>query len=267
MKAMIFAAGLGTRLKPLTDNCPKALIPVGGKPMLQIVIEQLKKYGFDEIILNVHYLAEQIYAFIEENNQFGISITFSDETNELLETGGGLWKARHFFDDGKPFLLCNADVLTNIDLEKFYNAHLESNAISTLAVRNRKSSRYLLFDDDNILFGWENIKTEKVIIPRKIPRHCEQSEAISDNEKDGFVPRHDVPYPLHEKAFSGYHIISPEIFKTCKRDGAFSMIDWYLDICNEHIINCFQHQEDIWIDIGSPEQLEKANAIITASEF
>ncbi len=262
MKAMIFAAGLGTRLKPLTDTCPKALIPVGGKPMLQIVIEQLKKYGFNEIILNVHYLAEQIYDFVEQNNQFGISINFSDETKELLETGGGLWKARDFFDDGKPFLLCNADVLTNIDLEKFYNAHVQSNAISTLAVRERNSSRYLLFDDEDILFGWENVKTHEVKIPRKSKRHCERSVAISENEVDGFVPRHDEPYPLHERAFSGYHIISPEIFKTCKRDGIFSMVDWYLDICNEHTITCFHHNDDIWIDIGSPEQLEKANEVI-----
>ncbi|MFN8282621.1 MAG: nucleotidyltransferase family protein [Chitinophagales bacterium] len=262
MKAMIFAAGLGTRLKPLTDNCPKALIPVGSKPMLQIVIEQLKKHGFNEIILNVHYLAEQIYDFIEKNNQFDISIRFSDETDELLETGGGLWKARHFFDDGKPFLLCNADVLTNINLEKLYNAHLQNNAISTLAVRERNSSRYLLFDDNDILFGWENVKTEEVKIPRKIPRHCERSEAISTEKEDSFVPRHDVPYPLHEKAFSGYHIISPKIFETCKRDGVFSMVDWYLDICNEHTIKCFHHQEDIWIDIGSIEQLEKAKEAI-----
>ncbi|HUM51243.1 MAG TPA: nucleotidyltransferase family protein [Chitinophagales bacterium] len=247
---MIFAAGLGTRLKPLTDNCPKALIPVGDKPMLQIVIEQLKKYGFNEIILNVHYLAEQIYDFIEQNNQFGISISFSDETNELLETGGGLWKAHHFFDDGKPFLLCNADVLTNINLEKFYSAHLQSNAISTLAIRERNSSRYLLFDDDDILFGWENVKTHEVKISRKLTTH--NSRLTTENYQ----------HPLHERAFSGYHIISPEIFTTCKRQGVFSMVDWYLDICNEHTIKCYHHNDDVWIDIGSPEQLVKANEVI-----
>ena len=184
---MIFAAGLGTRLKPLTDNCPKALIPVGGKPMLQIVIEQLKKYGFNEIILNVHYLAEQIYDFVEQNNQFGIKISFSDETDKLLETGGGLWKARDFFDDGKPFLLCNADVLTNINLEKFYNAHVQSNAISTLAVRERNSSRYLLFDDEDILFGWENVKTHEVKIPRKISNLKSQ---ISNPDYQHHLPSH-----------------------------------------------------------------------------
>ena len=252
---MIFAAGLGTRLKPLTDNCPKALIPVGGKPMLQIVIEQLKKYGFNEIILNVHYLAEQIYDFVEQNNQFGIKISFSDETDKLLETGGGLWKARDFFDDGKPFLLCNADVLTNINLEKFYQSHLQSNAISTLAVRERNSSRYLLFDDDDILFGWENVKTHEVKIPRKISNLKSQ------------ISNPDYQHPLHERAFSGYHIISPEIFKTCKRDGIFSMVDWYLDICNDHTIKCFHHNDDIWIDIGSPEQLEKANEVIQLQQF
>ena len=202
---MIFAAGLGTRLKPLTDNCPKALIPVGGKPMLQIVIEQLKKYGFNEIILNVHYLAEQIYDFVEQNNQFGIKISFSDETDKLLETGGGL--------------------------------------------------RYLLFDDEDILFGWENVKTHEVKIPRKISNLKSQ------------ISNPDYQHPLHERAFSGYHIISPEIFKTCKRDGIFSMVDWYLDICNDHTITCFHHNDDIWIDIGSPEQLEKANEVIQLQQF
>src|SRR3954471_17769322 len=119
MKAMIFAAGIGTRLRPLTNNCPKALIPLGGKPILQIVIEQLKHYGFDEIIINIHYLGDQIKAFLKQQNNFGIRIEISDESHEILETGGGLWKAKDFFDDRKPFLVCNADVFTNINLQKF----------------------------------------------------------------------------------------------------------------------------------------------------
>lgn len=257
---MIFAAGLGTRLKPLTDNCPKALIKVGDKPMLQIVIEHLIKYGFNDIIINIHYLGNQVKDFLQEHNNFNINIEISDESEEILETGGGLWKAKHFFNDNQPFLVCNADILTNINLKKFYDTHLQNNSIATLAVRERDSSRYLLFDDENILFGWENIKTHEVKIPRKVQRHCEQSEVISKDEKDGFVLRHDEPYKLHEFAFSGYHIISPEIFKHNHREGKFSMIDWYLDVCRHHKIKAFQHNDDVWIDIGSLEQLAKANA-------
>ncbi len=242
---MIFAAGLGTRLKPLTDNCPKALIPVDGKPMLQMVIEQLKRFGFDEIVVNIHYLGEHIRQFLEQHQSFGIRIEISDETDEILETGGGLWKARHFFDDGKPFLLCNADILTNIHLEDFYKQHLENRALATLAVRNRQSSRYLLFDEQDVLCGWENSKTDEQIIPRL------SSEKIS----------------LLRYAFSGYHIISPEIFSFCNRTGKFSMIDWYLDVCGFKIIKAYHHDQDIWMDIGSVQQLQKANELVRSSNI
>ncbi len=246
---MIFAAGLGTRLKPLTDTCPKALVSVGGKPMLQHTIEHLIRHGFDEVIVNIHYLGNQIKDFLQQHNNFGIHIEISDETNEILETGGGLLKAQHFFDDAKPFLLCNADVFTNINLIAFYKYHQENKALATLAVRNRKSSRYLLFDDNDILFGWENIKTNAVNIPRKIP--AEIKEQLAPHET----------YPLHEFAFSGYHIISPDIFKHQTRSGVFSMTDWYLDICAQQTILAYHHDDDIWIDIGSPEQLQKANEL------
>lgn len=246
---MIFAAGLGTRLKPLTDTCPKALVKVGGKPMLQHTIEHLIRHGFDEIIVNIHYLGNQIKDFLQQHNNFGIRIEISDETNEILETGGGLLKAQHFFDDAKPFLLCNADVFTNINLIAFYKYHQENKALATLAVRNRKSSRYLLFDDNDILFGWENIKTNAVNIPRKIPEEIKQQLAPHET------------YPLHEFAFSGYHIISPDIFKHQTRSGVFSMTDWYLDICAQQTILAYHHDDDIWIDIGSPEQLQKANEL------
>lgn len=252
MKAMIFAAGLGTRLKPLTDNCPKALIEVGGKPMLQIVIEHLIKYGFNDIIINIHYLGNQIVDFLQLYQNFGINIVISDESDEILETGGGLWKAKDFFNDKEPFLVCNADILTNINLEKFYQSHLQNNAIATLAVRQRNSSRYLLFDDEDVLFGWENVKTNEVKIPRKIPASIK--EKLTEHET----------YPLHEFAFSGYHIISPEIFKHNQREGKFSMIDWYLDVCKEHTIKAFHHDDDIWIDIGSQEELAKANDAISS---
>jgi NDP-sugar pyrophosphorylase family protein len=237
MKAMIFAAGLGTRLRPLTDNCPKALVKVGNKPMLQHTIEHLIKHGFNEIILNIHYLGEQIIDFLQEHKNFGIRIEISDERAMILETGGGLLKAKKFFDDDKSFLVCNADIFTNINLTDFYNFHEKNKSIATLAVRSRSSSRYLLMDENDILCGWKNTKTHEIKNPR-----------ITNSS-------------LQEFAFSGYQIVSPKIFDNCRFSGVFSMIDWYLDICNQHIIKAYHHDQDTWIDIGSQEQLDKANAI------
>ncbi len=237
MKAMIFAAGLGTRLRPLTDTCPKALIQIEDKPLLQIVIEHLKKFGITEMVVNIHYLGNQITSYLEKQNNFDIHIGISDETGKLLETGGGLWKVRDFFDDGKPFLVCNADVLTNIDIDAFKQTHAINNSLATLAVRKRNSSRLLLFDEDGILCGWKNTKTKEKKQPRK-GKH------------------------LTEYAFSGYHIISPEIFKYPTRQGVFSMTDWYLDLCANQTISNYDHSNDLWIDIGSKESLELAKSEI-----
>jgi len=223
MKAMIFAAGFGTRLKPLTDTCPKALVKVG-----EHTIEHLKQHGFDEIIINVHYLGNQIIDFINQHTSFGIRIEISDETDRILETGGGLLNAQHFFNDGQPFLVCNADVFTNINLTKFYQSHLAQNAIASLAVRNRKSSRVLLFDAHNPIFADK---------------------------------KYNIIKQAKQAAFSGYQILSPQIFKHKTRDGIFSMTDWYIDICFQQTIYGYHHDEDIWIDIGSPEQLQKANEV------
>ena len=153
---MIFAAGLGTRLKPLTDDRPKAMVEVNGKPLIQHIIEKLTANGFDEIIVNVHHFAEQIIDFLHENNNFGIRIEISDERGMLLETGGGIKKAAHFFDDGKPFLVHNVDIFSNADLRELYNHHIESSSAATLLVSDRKSSRNLLFNDDMRLCGWQN---------------------------------------------------------------------------------------------------------------
>lgn len=253
MKAMIFAAGLGTRLRPLTNEIPKALVKIGDKPLLQIVIEHLKSFNINEIIINVHYLAESIKLFLKENHNFGISILISDETDLLLDTGGGLLNAKDFFvNDREPFLVCNADIFTNINIDKLLHQHRENNALATLAVRKRKSSRYLLFDDDGILFGWENTKTEQFIIPRKSPKKFiqnEHGEAVL------------VQHPLHEFAFSGYHIIEPQIFNHITKSGVFSMTDWYLDLCKNNIIKNYIHNNDVWIDIGTIEKVQEANQI------
>lgn len=252
-KAMIFAAGFGTRLKPLTDTVPKALVKIKDKPMLQIVIEQLKQQGIEEIIINVHYLADQIIDFIQVNKQFGIRIEISDERDLILETGGGLLKAQDFFKEkNEPFLVCNADIYTTINIQNFFQQHLINKSLATLAVRNRTSSRYLLFDDDSILFGWENTKTETFKIPRQSSR-----EYILNEDGEYVIKQH----PLHEFAFSGYHIIEPEIFNHITREGIFSMTDWYLDLCALHDIKSYVHNDDIWIDIGTIEKLKEAEAV------
>uniref|UniRef100_UPI003FEE6622 nucleotidyltransferase family protein n=1 Tax=Phocaeicola sp. TaxID=2773926 RepID=UPI003FEE6622 len=162
MKAMIFAAGLGTRLRPLTDNMPKALVPVAGKPMLERVILRLKEAGFNEITVNIHHFGEQIIDFLRAHDNFGTEIHISDERGMLLDTGGGIKKARPFLDGQEPFLVHNADILTDIDLAGLYRHHLESDAESTLLGSELKSSRYLLFDDDYHLHGWINKATGEV---------------------------------------------------------------------------------------------------------
>ncbi len=159
MKALIFAAGLGTRLRPLTNDHPKALVEVHGITLLEVAIRRLVAAGCEELIVNVHHYAEQVIDFIEKNGQFGIRIAISDERERLLDTGGGLKKAAWFFDDGQPFLACNADVLTDMDLAHFYQKHLETGVLATLAVRRRTTSRYFLFDEKMRLAGWQNAKT------------------------------------------------------------------------------------------------------------
>ena len=182
---MIFAAGLGTRLKPLTDHMPKALVPVAGKPMLEHVIGKLKSAGFDEIVINVHHFAHQIIDFLKAKDNFGIQIWISDESEELLDTGGGIKKAAPYFDE--PFLVHNADILSNIDLKAMYNYHLTSSNDATLLVSPRKTVRYLLFDEGNRLQGWVNKDTLQT-------------------KPEGFVYHPEVQ---KEYAFGGIHVISP----------------------------------------------------------
>lgn len=225
MKAMIFAAGLGTRLRPITDTVPKAMVEVGNQPMLKIVLDRCHQAGITEVVVNVHYLPEVIENFLLTYVSPGMKVFISDETNELLETGGGLIKAKDYFNDGQPFLVANADVLTNIDLPMFFEAHQRLGGIATLAVRDRNTSRKLLFGKDGRL----------------------KSRA---NGEEG-----------NELAFSGYHIISPEVFKHITRTGKFSITDWYIDICQQESIYAYPHQDDIWIDIGTVEKLEEANLV------
>lgn len=242
MKAMILAAGLGTRLRPLTNDKPKALVEINGEPILGILIKRLIKSGFDEMIINVHHFAPQVIEFIERNQSFGISITISDETDLLLDTGGGLKQAGWFFDDGKPFLVYNADILSDMNLHKLITAHKESKAMATLVVRERESSRYFLFDDALQLCGWENRKTKE----RKISR--QQASTLK-------------PY-----AFSGIHVISPEIFKHISETGVFSIVDMYLRLASEHKILAYPENASLWVDMGKMQGLDEAKRLLKSND-
>ena len=240
MKAMIFAAGLGTRLKPLTDHMPKALVPVAGKPMLEHVIQKLIAAGCDEIVINVHHFADQIIDFVKTNNNFGITIHISDETDMLLDTGGGIKKASSFFNE--PFLIHNVDILSNVDLKSLYEYHLTSGNDATLLVSPRKTVRYLLFDEENHLCGWVNKDTLQT-------------------KPEGFVYQPEVQ---KEYAFSGIHIVSPSLFNYMGENwtGKFPIMDFYLQTCQEAKLGGYAKEDLQLIDIGKPETLAVAEDFI-----
>jgi NDP-sugar pyrophosphorylase family protein len=238
MKAMILAAGLGTRLRPLTNHTPKALVEVNGIPLLEMVIQRLKFYGFHEIVINVFHFADSIIEFLQEKQSFGIDIRISHEKDELLDTGGGIKNASWFFDDDAPFLVHNVDIVSDLDLRQFYETHLRSQALATLAVSNRQASRYFLFNQDHILCGWKNIKTGAIKITRATP------------ETD-----------LTPLAFSGMHVIDPAIFDLMPEQNAFSIIDTYLHLATHHKIVAFKHDHSLWVDLGKKENLLKAGEI------
>jgi N-acetyl-alpha-D-muramate 1-phosphate uridylyltransferase len=232
MKAMIFAAGLGTRLKPFTDNHPKALAEVNGKTLLEHNLHYLQQFGIKDVIVNVHHFAEQVETVLTDNNGFGSNITISDEREVLLETGGGLRKAADFFKDEKSFVVMNVDVLTGLDLDKMIEQHKQSDAMATLAVMHRNSSRQLLFDEHMLLCGWANNKTGEQRISREV-------------------------LSMQPFAFSGIQVLSPSIFEM-PFQGKFSIIDVYLHFAKTQIIKGYNHTGDTFIDVGKPESLEQA---------
>ena len=235
MRAMLFAAGLGTRLKPFTDHHPKALAPVNGKPLLQRNIEYMKSYGVEDFIVNTHHFADQIERFLEENNNFGVRVTISYEAGEPLETGGGLKNAGWFFEGSdKPFLVMNADILTNLDLAAIVRYHQAQKPLATLAVTHRKSSRNFLFDDAMRLYGWTNLQTGEK----------RMSRPYSDD--------------LQALAFTCVHVIEPAIFPLIQQEGKFSIIDTYLDLARDHDIRGYQHDQDCVVDVGRPESILEA---------
>lgn len=239
MKAFILAAGLGTRLKPITDSKPKALVEINGIPIIEHLIKKLISFGFSSIIINIHHFADQIVDFVKSKKSFGIDIQFSDERDLLLDTGGGLKKAQWFFNDNKPFLIHNVDALTNINLVEMYNYHLQQNSIATLAVQKRNSSRYFYFDEQATLCGWINEKSKE----KKIVR-----ESVSE---------------LKKFAFSGIQFVNPSIFELMPRSNIFSLVDLYLSIASQHRITYFDHSNSLFIDLGKKENLTEAEKILS----
>lgn len=239
-QAMIFAAGLGTRLKPITDRMPKALVPVGGQPLLWHVIQKLRAAGFERIVINVHHFADQIIDYIEANQNFGLDIRISDERVALLDTGGGIKHALPLFDPSMPILIHNVDILSNVDLAALYQATLDSQADALLLVSQRQTKRYLLFADDDRLCGWTNIETGEV---KGSPS--------------------TIHYPLKQLAFSGIHVLSPSTFSLFEQmPERFSIIDFYLQYASQ----CFfkgKAQENLrLLDVGKLDSLEQAEEFL-----
>ncbi|MGN0052855.1 MAG: nucleotidyltransferase family protein [Bacteroides sp.] len=246
MKAMIFAAGLGTRLRPLTDRMPKALVPVAGKPMLERVILKLKEAGFTDLTVNIHHFGEQIVDFLEARHHFGVDIHISDERDLLLDTGGGIRKARPWLDGDEPFLVHNADIWSDVDLQALYRRHVQSQAEATLLVSRRQTSRYLLLDDDNCLQGWVNKQTHEVK-----PADIRYREGA-----------------FQEMAFGGIHVISPSLFRYMEGsewEGKFSITPFYLSVCRKVCIQGAPAEGIRWFDIGRPETLAQAEAYLQAT--
>ncbi len=224
-KAMILAAGLGTRLRPWTDDKPKALLEFQGSTLLGYVIRKLIDSGFDEIIINVHHFAESIIDFVESRHRFGIRIEFSDERDELLDTGGGIKKASWFFSS-EPFLVYNVDIRSNIDLGKMFAAHLEKESLVTLAVKDRDTSRSLLMDRKGRLRGWR------------------------DNRNGDTVMVRNRTGPMTPIAFSGIQVIDPALFRFFPPQRRFSIIPFYLELAENHPVFLYRHDQDDWMDMG-----------------
>ena len=235
MKAMIFAAGMGTRLKPFTDNHPKALAQVNGVPLLERNIKYLQSYGINDFVINIHHFGGQILAFLAENDNFGANIEISNESDELLETGGGLLFARRFLENEKTFLIMNVDILTDLNITNFINIHELKGGMITLAVSDRDSTRKLMFNDKMYLKGWRNLTTNKKTVVGGI-------------------------FKLRELAFSGVHCVNSEIFGKITRTGKFSIVDEYLDLMKEDIIIGYQHTANL-IDVGKPESVAEAEKL------
>jgi len=238
MKILIFAAGLGTRLKHLTKDKPKALVEFNGKTILEHLILNLKSQGFNDFVINVHHFADKIENFLKENNNFNSNIEISDEREMLLETGGGLLKAKKFLSSSENFIIYNADIFSDINLKELVSEHKKNNALATLTVQERETSRKLLFNEENELCQWKNYDTNEV------------KEAKKTEDE------------LKSWAFTGIHIISNEIFNHITEIGKFSIIDLYLRLAKNHKISAYKSAYSYWFDLGKPENIIEAETYI-----
>ena len=238
-KAMIFAAGLGTRLKPYTDHHPKALVKVNGKSLLERNIDYLRSFGIREFVINTFHFSGQIHLFLSRYRNTDLTIHVCYEEGGPFETGGGLANAAAHLKNDRPFVVMNADILTNLDLGAMYTHHQQHKPLATLAVTKRESSRQFLFDDDMRLSGWKNNKTQVV--------------KLVDEEK--------VESSLAHYAFSGIHIIDPALFDLMPAQGIFSITDTYLDLAKDHFILGYDHSGGVVLDVGKPDALAKATSL------
>ena len=244
MRAMILAAGLGTRLRPLTDSHPKALVEIGGCTLLEITLARLREFGIHEVVVNVHHFADAIVEYLDARQNFGMKIAISREDGLLLDTGGGLKKAAWFFaKDDEPFLLHNVDVISNIDLGAMAQFHSRHDALATLAVQQRESSRQLLFDEQGLLCG------------RRFER-----------EQRSEVARQAAP--VHALAFCGIHVVSPRLLNMMTEEGAFSIIEMYLRLAGrDQRIVAYRADAAYWRDLGTPASLAQAGEAIERDEL
>ncbi len=245
-QVMILAAGLGTRLKPLTDSMPKALVEVGGKPLLAHIIEKLRSQGYSHFVINIHHFAQQIVDYVARQD-YAPLVRFSDETEKLLETGGGLKKAQLLFSDESPILIHNVDILDNVDYNWFMRQH-EADEDAVLLVSRRQTKRYLLFDHAMRLMGWKNIETGEVKSPYEYVRRT----GLSQHGE-----------PLHMFAFSGIHSFSPRLFTLMDRfPDKFSIIDFYLSVCHRARIVGLVKDDLRMLDVGKLDSLELAEKFV-----
>lgn len=235
MQAMILSAGLGTRLKPITDELPKALVEVNGKTLIEIAIRNLIENDFRRIIINVHHFADKVKDFIN-NNTFAADIYVSDESDLLLDTGGGIKHAKKFFDNS-PILIHNVDIISNLNLKEFYQYHISDDSLASLVVSNRKSNRYLLFNEADILCGWQDVNKDEKIIVREYSK-------------------------LNQLAFNGIHILNPHLIDSFPDEKVFSVIKAYLKIAGTEDIHAYVSNDIKWIDVGKVDSLQRASQLI-----
>jgi N-acetyl-alpha-D-muramate 1-phosphate uridylyltransferase len=236
MNAMIFSAGLGTRFKPWTDKHPKALAIINGKSLLQRNIEYLQRYGIKNVVINVHHFADQIMSAITEKNGWGSNVLISVETDEVLETGGGLLKAKDLLQNGEPFITLNADFLTDLNLSDLIAFHQQKKGLISFGITSRKSSRNFLFDDDNRLCGWMNNATGEKRISIDKPN-------------------------LKPMAYSCVVVFESTIFDLIPQRGKFSLVDTYLSLAAEYPIYGYDHTGDKLVDVGKPESVSVAESL------